>query len=311
MSATEKKHILSVPFLQKVGHRLRRQPAVLWWAISLLAIALYIWAFYTFSVRPFGFRWKALYGDPHYPEGYDIHGIDISHYQGKIEWDKLRNAMVMRSPLRFVMMKATEGASLVDKCFAENFYQSREHGFIRGAYHYYSTQSSARDQAYFFLDKVKLEVGDLPPVLDVEKLPDGMSTEDFQRDILTWLHIVEDRYHVKPILYTYHNFKEKYLSDARFDDYPYWIAHYYVSKVQYEGKWKFWQHTDAGALPGINGYVDLDIYNGSYYDLKQLTIQADHDEFSVGIIYDSLDVEKISNDQSPSDEVEITDSPSP
>ncbi|WP_373845755.1 glycoside hydrolase family 25 protein, partial [Bacteroides heparinolyticus] len=129
-------------------------------------------------------------------------------------------------------------------------------------------------QAAYFLSQVHLEEGDLPPVLDVEHVPQNISIEDFQRDVLTWLHIVEDKYHVKPIIYTYHKFKEKYLSDQRFDDYPYWIAHYYVEKVEYQGKWKFWQHTDAGRLPGIKGYVDLNIYNGSYYDLLQLTIGA-------------------------------------
>ncbi len=309
MPATENNLSRTALRLQCIGHWMRRQPAALWWSLGLCSIIAYVWAFYTFSVSPFGFRWKALYGDPNYPVGYDIHGIDISHYQGKIEWDKLRNAMVMRSPLRFVMIKATEGASHVDACFDDNFYESREAGFIRGAYHYWSTQSSARDQAYFFLDKVHLEVGDLPPVLDVEVQPDGWSIEDFQRDVLTWLHIVEDRYHVKPILYTNYKFKEKYLSDARFDDYPYWIAHYYVSKVQYQGKWKFWQHTDAGALPGINGYVDLDIYNGSYYDLKQLTIQADHDEFFAKQPYDTLSAPNVRADQSPSDEVEMSESP--
>ena len=119
---------------------------------------------------------------------------------------------------------------------------------------------------------MKLEPGDLPPVLDVEHKNPEQTTEEFQQDVLSWLHIVEDRYHVKPILYTYYKFKEKYLSDARFDGYPYWIAHYYVDKMEYKGEWKFWQHTDAGRLPGIKGYVDFNIYNGSYYDLKQLTI---------------------------------------
>ena len=58
--------------------------------------------------------------------------------------------------------------------------------------------------------------------------------KEFQRDILTWLHIVEDKYHVKPILYTYYKFKEAYLNTPVFDDYPYWIAHYYVEKVAYK-----------------------------------------------------------------------------
>lgn len=117
-----------------------------------------------------------------------------------------------------------------------------------------------------------MEEGDLPPVLDIEHMPQGKSVEDFQMDVLTWLHIVEDKYHVKPIIYTYYKFKERYLSTSVFDGYPYWIAHYYVDKVEYKGKWKFWQHTDAGQLPGIKGNVDLNIYNGSYYDLMQLTI---------------------------------------
>ena len=243
-----------------------------WWIGGVAMLFIYGWLFYSIFVSPFSFRWQAIFGDPQYPEDYEIHGIDISHYQGKIDWDKLRTAMIAKRPIRFVMIKATEGATHTDRKFRENFIAAREHGFIRGAYHFWSTKTPAREQAYYYLQQVHLEEGDLPPVLDVEHKPKDMSTEDFQREILTWLHTVEDRFHVKPIIYTYYNFKEQYLSDQRFDDYPYWIAHYYVKKVEYKGKWKFWQHTDAGKLPGIKGDVDLNIYNGSFYDLKQLTI---------------------------------------
>ena len=228
--------------------------------------------FYYFFVSPTGFRWRALYGDAEYPEGYEIHGIDISHYQGKIDWEQLKNAMIEGCPVRFVIIKSTEGASRLDDHFRENFNQVRDYGFIRGVYHFWSNKSSAREQAYYFLDKVHLTEGDLPPVLDIEHKPADKSVDDFQRDVLTWLHIVEDKYHAKPIIYTYYKFKEKYLSAPVFDDYPYWIAHYYVDKVQYQGKWKFWQHTDAGKLPGIKGYVDFNIYNGSFYDLRKLCI---------------------------------------
>lgn len=239
---------------------------------------VYVWLFYYLFVGPTGFRWQAIYGDPKYPEGYEIHGIDISHHQGDINWDRLRsNAMIDGCPLRFIIIKATEGSSVVDENFADNFRQARDYGFVRGAYHFYSTKSTPRAQAQFFLDKVKLLPGDLPPVLDVEHFPKGKSVEEFQTDVLTWLHIVEDKYHAKPIIYTYYKFKQKYLGAPIFDDYPYWIAHYYVDKVEYKGPWKFWQHTDNGVLPGISGTVDLDIYNGSYYDLMQLTI-GDHDD---------------------------------
>ncbi len=254
-------------------------PRWAWWLGGVGIIGLYIWVFYHFFVSPFGFRWRALYGDAKNPKGYEIRGIDISHYQGKINWEKLSNAQIEHSPIRFVMIKATEGSTQIDDCFQDNFKNARDYGFIRGAYHFWSNKSSARDQARFFLKKVHLKDGDLPPVLDVENKPEDMSVEDFQREILTWMHIVEDKYHVKPILYTYYKFKNQYLNTSVFDDYPYWIAHYYVDEIEYEGDWKFWQHTDAGRLPGIKGTVDFNLYNGSFYDLKKLCIGSNENRF--------------------------------
>lgn len=251
----------------------RPLPKIWWWVGGFFVVAAYIFIFYYFFVGPTGFRWRAIYGDEQYPEGFETQGIDISHYQGDIDWNKLEQALINKCPVRFVIIKSTEGASIVDDCFHENFRKARKHGFIRGAYHFWSIRSSAREQAYFFLKNVKLEPGDLPPVLDVELKPQSQPVDEFQKEILTWMHIVEDKYHVKPILYTNYKFKLKNLNDKRFDDYPYWISHYYVDSMEYKGEWKFWQHTDAGQLPGIDGYVDLNIYNGSYYDLKHLTIE--------------------------------------
>jgi lysozyme len=248
-------------------------PGWAWWVGVSFIVAAYIFFFYYIFVSPFGFRWRALYGDVSYPEGYEIHGIDISHHQGDIDWEELRdNGMINKFPVRFVMIKATEGATRVDEHFKRNFHQAREYGFTRGAYHFYSVYSSAKAQAEFFIKKVKLENGDLPPILDVEHKPKNQSNEEFKESVLLWLQLVEKHYGVKPILYTYYKFKTQYLSDPVFDEYPYWIAHYYVDKVEYDGPWKFWQHTDAGRLPGIKGNVDFDIYNGSMYDLRKLTI---------------------------------------
>ena len=254
---------------------LQHLPGWAWWAGGAIIVAVYVFFFYYFFVIPFGFRFRALYGDISYPEGYEIHGIDISHHQGKINWQQLKDEGVIdKFPVRFIMIKATEGATRVDEHFIDNFYQAREYGFTRGAYHFYSVHSPAKDQAEFFIRNVELENGDLPPVLDVEYKPEKQSDEDFQKSVLQWLQIVEQHYGVKPIIYTYYKFKMKYLDDAAFDPYPYWIAHYYVEEVEYKGPWKFWQHTDVGRLPGIKGYVDFNIYNGSYYDLRKMTIGA-------------------------------------
>ena len=255
-----------VRFLQKL-------PSWAWWLGGLSVAGVYLWFFYYFFVSPYGFRWRALYGDISYPEGYEIHGIDISHYQGTIDWHTLKNEGTIKDcPIRFVMIKATEGATKIDENFDENFYQARENGFTRGAYHFYSIYSPAKEQASHFIKQVKLENGDLPPVLDVEHKPKKQTDEEFKQSILEWLDIVEKHYGVKPIIYTYYKFKTHYLNDEVFDQYPYWIAHYYVDKVEYQGPWKFWQHTDVGKLPGIKGYVDFNIYNGSFYDLRQMTI---------------------------------------
>ena len=274
---TRKKRYTSTVRRKRPGVLLRvlqRMPGWAWWFGGSVVVLLYVYFFYYFFVSPFGFRWRALYGDVSYPEGYEIHGIDISHYQGEIDWEKLKNnGMIEKCPVRFVMIKATEGSSKIDENFIDNFYNAREYGFIRGAYHFYSVYSPAEAQARYFIKNVKLEAGDLPPVLDVEHKPKNQTDEEFKKSILTWLDIVEEEYGVKPIIYTYYKFKMKYLSDKVFDDYPYWIAHDYVDKVEYNGQWKFWQHTDCGKLPGISGYVDFNIYNGSFYDLRRLTIQ--------------------------------------
>ncbi len=241
------------------------------WAGGLAIAVIYVVVFYHYFVDPFSFRWQAIYGTPTYPEGYSIQGIDISHHQGDIDWDLLRNAKIGDNPVYFIIIKATEGKSLLDENFNDNFYQARENGFIRGAYHFFSPDVPAAEQARHFLKQVHLEEGDLPPVLDIENVGD-LTVGQVKEEAQTWLRMVEEQCGVKPIIYTYYKFKLKYLSDEEFDDYPYWIAHYYVRDLAYKGKWKFWQHTDRGRLPGIKGYVDFNIYNGSMYDLKKLTI---------------------------------------
>ena len=77
---------------------------------------------------------------------------------------------------------------------------------------------------------------------------------------------------MKPILYTGYKFKVDYLNTPEFADYPFWIAHYYVKELQYQGDWTFWQYTDCGKVKGIKGHVDCNIFNGSMSDLCKLLI---------------------------------------
>ena len=246
-----------------------------WVGIVLVAIA-YIGLFYYFFVGPYSFRWKAIYGEPTYPEGYNVRGIDISHYQTDIKWEKLRNTSINNDPVRFIIIKATEGKDLFDDDFNDNFFQAKENDFIRGAYHFFVPGIDAAVQAEFYLHQVHLEPGDLPPVLDIEKTG-KLSQSQLKKDVKKWLDIVEKKYGVKPILYTSYKFKKDYLNDPVFDEYPYWIAHYYINKLEYKGKWVFWQHTDCGKVDGIKGFVDCNIFNGTVQDLEAFTIQEQSD----------------------------------
>lgn len=249
-------------------------PAWARYLLAMLVVVVFVSGFYWFFIRPYAYRWKPCYGLKGYgvcmPHGYQVHGIDISHYQGDINWKMLKQTRQGQFPIHFIFMKATEGGDFPDDKFVENFDSARAHGFIRGAYHFYNPKTDAAKQADFFIRSVKLGSGDLPPVLDIEKK--GKDMKKLQQDLKVWLRKVEDHYGVKPIIYASYKFKTRYLNDSVFNTYPYWIAHYYVDSVQYQGDWKFWQHTDVGTLPGIDEKVDLNIYNGTTESLRSLLI---------------------------------------
>ena len=260
---------------RKVEKAVKKEiPAWTRYFLGLLIVVVFVSGFYYFFIRPYAYRWKPCYGLKGYgicmPAGYRVHGVDISHYQGDVNWKMLGQTRQGQFPITFMFMKATEGGDFSDDKFKANFDSAKIHGFIRGAYHFYNPKTDANKQADFFINSVKLEPGDLPPVLDIEKK--GKDVKKLQQDLKLWLQKVEKHYGVKPIIYASYRFKTRYLNDSFFDSYPYWIAHYYVDSVKYQGDWKFWQHTDVGTLPGIDEKVDLNIFNGSFSDLQKMLL---------------------------------------
>ena len=283
VKATTKKKQPSKPVVKKrtlakqknKKKELKEMPSWYKYLLGFLIVVVFSGVFYYFFIRPYAYRWKPCYGMKGYgvcmPHGYRVHGIDISHYQGDINWKMLAQTRQGQFPVQFIFMKATEGGDYSDKRFVANFDSAKAHGFIRGAYHFYNPKTDADKQADFFINSVKLEPGDLPPVLDIEKK--GKDIPKLQADLKHWLRRIENHYGVKPIIYASYKFKNRYLNDSVFNSYPYWIAHYYVDSVQYKGDWKFWQHTDVGTLPGIKEQVDLNIFNGGLEGLDALRIK--------------------------------------
>ena len=200
------------------------------------------------------------------PKGYSVYGIDISHHQGKIDWEKLERENPKENPIRFVYMKACEGKDHKDTQFDTNWKMAKEHGFTRGAYHYFSPYSTGLEQAAMFIKTVKIEKGDLAPVIDVEEKPKDRAL--FMQELKIFIAELEQHYGIKPIIYSGKKYKERYLNDKYFDRFPTWIAHYYVDTLEVNQRWTLWQCSDRGRLPGINRDVDINIFNGTANNLE-------------------------------------------
>ena len=200
--------------------------------------------------------------------GYSVHGIDVSSYQGRIDWPE-----VARNRVRFAFIKASEGGTLRDARFARNWREARAAGVLRGAYHYFQPNRDGQLQANLFVRTVPLAPGDLPPVLDVEAA-NFHDVAVLRREVARWLRLVEAHYGVRPILYSNHSFYQRHLA-GHFDEYPLWLAHYEVARPALaRSKWIIWQHSDEAYVPGIRGVVDFNVFQGSFAALQALRVPA-------------------------------------
>lgn len=208
------------------------------------------------------------------PLRYDVHGIDVSHHNDNINWQKLRQMRFEDLRLQFVYIKATEGMSIADEDFQGNWQKADEVGLYRGAYHFYIPWKDPKIQAQRFINAVRLQKGDLPPVLDFEKGTSAYSKEQVIENLRIWLQIVENQYGVKPIIYTNGDFYKRYIK-GNLDEYPLWIAEYSSWELDRysDAKVLFWQHSKAGFVDGINGEVDYNVFLGTADDLKSLCVK--------------------------------------
>lgn len=206
------------------------------------------------------------------PKGYQVHGIDVSYYQGKIDWGKVKQMKDDDVQISFAFIKATEGLLLVDSYFQRNWREAPKVGIKVGAYHFFRPQKKGLWQANFFLQTITVENGDLPPVVDIESL-DGISPEKMRKELNAFLAQVEKKTKVKPIIYSGLKFYQNYLK-GYYDGYLFWVAHYHQPKIRLERKeWHFWQHSDKARVNGINHKVDFNVFNGDSLQFSKLLIK--------------------------------------
>jgi lysozyme len=219
---------------------------------------------------------KPIWGIP-LPVGFRVHGLDISHYQEKVNWATLCSSKTDSTGLSFVFIRSTMGSDRTDNTFKENWRAAKKAGLVRAPYHYFDPRQNATLQARNYLRNTRIEPGDLPPVLDIEvkRLRRKKDVVAFQNAVSVWLKLVEKATGSRPIIYSAYTFYHDYLA-TKFSNYPVWIAYYNPAttpELNPAQQWHFWQHSDKGKVNGIKGFVDLNVFNGSMKDLQCLCIQ--------------------------------------
>lgn len=206
------------------------------------------------------------------PKKYSIHGIDVSYYQGKIDWQKVKAMKEDHVAVTFAFIKATEGLLNVDPYFQRNWHEAPKAGLKVGAYHFFRPKRSGLWQANLFLQTVNIEKGDLPPVVDIESL-DGVSPAQMRKELNAFIIQIEVKTKVRPIIYSGLKFYQDHLM-GYYDSYPFWVAHYHQPKLKIPSSdWKFWQHSDKARINGINHVVDFNAFNGDSLQFSQLLVQ--------------------------------------
>jgi lysozyme len=209
--------------------------------------------------------------DPHpgvrEARGFAVHGIDVSKWQGEINWEAVKAAGT-----KFAFIKATEGGDHLDERFAENWNAAKAHGVPRSAYHFVYWCRPASEQAAWFEQNVPNDPTALPPVLDVEwnghsrTCPKKIGAEKARAKIRLMLQEFERHTGKRPIIYTDITFhKDVFEGTDEFNDYPFWLRSVAAPpRDRYENRpWSFWQYTTTGRVPGIRGDVDRNVFAGT------------------------------------------------
>jgi len=198
-----------------------------------------------------------------------VQGIDVSHWQGDINWSEVYGA-----GYRFAFVKASEGVGWMDSNFVTNMDNGSDAGLLMGAYHFARPDlgNNAQDEALYFVSVARnyLKGGYLRPALDLE-VGSSLGKEALSNWVHTWMETVKNETGIEPIIYVNSNYANNYLNTS-VAKYDLWIAHWTYDPTTSPNtgiwsSWDFWQYSNNGSVSGISGDVDLDIFNGDMYRL--------------------------------------------
>lgn len=208
-------------------------------------------------------------------DAYPVRGVDVSHYQGNIDWKVLSE-----QDIQFAYIKATEGDNFIDKNFLKNLSGAVRAKLRAGAYHFFSYESSGESQYRNFISVVPLLKGMLPPVVDIEFYGDKEAhppdKEITQRELKILLQRLEEHYHLKPVIYTTTSVYHLYIAE-NFSENDIWIRNVFWNPTLPDGRrWTFWQYADRKKLPGYDGrvkFIDMNVFNGNMQEFAAYPAQ--------------------------------------
>ena len=200
------------------------------------------------------------------PRDYPVHGIDVSKFQGPIDWNAVAN-----SGVKFAYIKATEGGDHLDDRFQANWEGAKAAGIQRGAYHFVYWCRPPMEEMAWFEANAPVDPDALPPVLDVEATPTSktckrrLTQASAIADMKVMLQEMERHYGKRPIIYTTVDFYEAILADGAFIDYPIWVrSTKYHPTVKYGSRpWILWQYQSDAHVAGIGPKVDRNAFFGT------------------------------------------------
>ena len=185
-----------------------------------------------------------------------LQGVDVSEFQGDFNF--------AGRGLSFGFARVSDGDTIIDPTFSEDWAHMKALGLKRGAYQFFRPSESVTAQAAIMVGRVgRLGAGDLPSVADVE-VTEGESDATIGAKVREWAGLVEAGTGRKPIIYTYSSF---FSSNPGLGSYPLWIADYGPSCPSLPpgwSTWTFWQYSDG------NGSLDHDVFNGTRAELDAL-----------------------------------------
>ena len=194
-----------------------------------------------------------------------IPGIDVSYYQGNIDWKQVK-----QSGIEFAIIRVgyrgygEEGKMVEDKLFHKNIQGALEAGLQVGVYFFSQATSveEALEEAEFVLARIRQYDITLPVVFDWEYVSEEARTANVDPRTLTDCYLAfcgkmeEEGYTPMPYFNSYQSRKMMYLTEL--EQYPFWLA-LYSDRMTYPYRIEMWQYTDSGKVPGIEGSVDINL----------------------------------------------------